>query len=60
MKQEAEIGSQIPGKTWPSVRGLVLRSLEGNCPETSLYNFMTTDLERKEQTRLAAFLHFTG
>jgi len=60
MKREAEIGSQMPGKTWPSVRGLVSPSLEGNSPETSLYNFMTTDLDRKEQTGLTAFLHFTG
>jgi len=31
MKREAEIGSQMPGKTWLSVRGLVSPSLEGNC-----------------------------
>jgi hypothetical protein len=30
MKREAEIGSQMPGKTWPSVRCLVSPSLAGN------------------------------
>jgi len=31
MKREPEIGSQMPGKTWSSVRGLVSPSLEENC-----------------------------